>query len=168
LLADASNAYYSLHFDETTNSADFKELQVSIQYWSEHEEKIVFKHLETFFIGKATGDILADNLLNVLKNADLTLTKLLMLARDGPNVNKKVQSIINVVVQKKRGTSLLDIGSCNLHIVHNAFRKGLETFLADVGDMVITVNAFLDGWPSRQKAFLDTQIKVNVPQHCFS
>ncbi|KAL4121783.1 hypothetical protein QTP88_014224 [Uroleucon formosanum] len=132
-----------------------------------HEEKIVFKHLETFFIGKATGDILADNLLNALKNADLPLTKLLMLTRDGPNVNKKVQSIINEVVQKKRGTSLLDIGSCNLHIVHNAFRKGLETFGADVRDMLITVNSFFDGWPSRQEAFLDAQIKVNVPQHCF-
>lgn len=62
---------------------------------------------------------------------------------------------------------MLDIGSCNLHIVHNAFRKGLEAFGADVGDMVITVNAFFDGWPSRQEAFLDAQIKVNVPQHCF-
>lgn len=90
------------------------------------------------------------------------------MARDGPNVNKKVQSIINEVVRKKRGTSsLLDIGLCNLHFVHNAFRKGLEIFGADVGDMVITVNVFFDGWPSRQEAFLDAQIKVNVPQHCF-
>jgi len=89
-----------------------------------------------------------------------------MLARDGPNVNNKVQSIINEVVQKKRGTSLLDIGSCNLHKVLNAFCKGLEKFRADIGDMVITVNAFFDGCPSLQEV-LDAQMKVNVPQHCF-
>jgi len=52
ILVEVSGAFYTLHFDETTNVEGWKELQVAIQFWSSKTDEVVFRHLETFFIGK--------------------------------------------------------------------------------------------------------------------
>jgi len=49
MIKDVQNSFYSILFDETTNSGNEKELQICIRYWSEKEKEITVKHLETFF-----------------------------------------------------------------------------------------------------------------------
>jgi cAMP phosphodiesterase len=50
--------YFTLYFDETINDKSKKELQVSVRFWSTIQNKIIFNHLETFFIEKRDGDTL--------------------------------------------------------------------------------------------------------------
>lgn len=38
---DMNNAYYTLCFDETTNSKSKKELQIRVRYYSENYKKVV-------------------------------------------------------------------------------------------------------------------------------
>lgn len=122
------DSFYSIEYDETTNAENQKELQLMIRYWSESKEKINVKHLETMFIGHAKGEDLAQNILKDLENAHLSLQKMITLGSDGPNVNKKVFRLINEEVLSVRNKGLINIGTCNLHIVHNAFLKGLTEF----------------------------------------
>jgi hypothetical protein len=102
--------YYSLAFDETTNAESKKELQIRIRYWLTQEEKIVTKHLETVFIGTATAEEILSNINTVLNNHAIPKSSMLMLASDGPNVNKKKFRLLNEEIKDLRGKSLLDLG----------------------------------------------------------
>jgi hypothetical protein len=57
VVKDISGSYYSLLYDETTNSANCKELDIAVRYWSNSQSKIM-----THFIGRATAADLADKL----------------------------------------------------------------------------------------------------------
>ncbi|KAK3908324.1 Scarecrow-like protein 28 [Frankliniella fusca] len=64
MLQDARKAVsFSVCYDETTNAKHRKELQIGFRYWSEKTGEIIFKHLETFFIGIATGEVLKSHIL---------------------------------------------------------------------------------------------------------
>lgn len=72
-----NNTYYTLQV-------------LAVHYWSSRTNCIVCHHLKTFFIGKATGEDLFFKLKEALTSFDLSLHKLIMVGRDGPNINKKI------------------------------------------------------------------------------
>ncbi len=51
-----------------------------------------------------------------------------MLSRDNPNVNKTIGKMINHSM-KKVNTELLNIGTCNLRVLHNGFKAGLNSII---------------------------------------
>jgi hypothetical protein len=166
-IEDVINASYTLCFDETTNDSGQKELQTAVRFWSKSENKIVQNHLETFFMGHATAEELCQKLLSSLTNANLPLKDLLMISCDGPNVNKKVIRLMNEHVLEVRKKSLIDIGTCSLHKIHNAFQKGLEEMENDVSQLIISLYYYFDGWPARWEDFSKLQKETGVPKHRF-
>ena len=44
---------------------------------------------------------------------------------DGPNVNLKFHRLLQDQIERKHSTTLLDVGSCGLHVVHGAYRNGV-------------------------------------------
>lgn len=95
LYKDVTNEYYSIIYDETTNSSGNKELQILIRYYSSSKNMVLSQHLVTYFIGKASAEILFEKIIQALDQANLPLSKMLMLGSDGPNVNKKVACLMN-------------------------------------------------------------------------
>lgn len=173
LYTDMEDTFYTLCYDETTNASGHKELQTTVRYWSDKQNKVVNHHLQTFFIGKATGNTLYEKVKNAIDNANLPLSKLLMLGSDGPNVNKTVHRLMNEEVFTLRNKKLVDLGFCNIHVLHNAFKKGLTKFGTDASDLIIAVHSFFDGWPSRWEDFTEIQNEVGLPnqkflKHCSS
>jgi len=168
-LDDVKNSsMYTCCFDETINDEGWKELQVTLRFWSSSRtgNEVSFHHQESFFIGRATGEVLKEHILLALKNADI-LSKMLMLSRDGPNVNKKVQRLLSKEVDDDCGAPFLDIGSCNLHVVHNAFLAGLEQCGERVAEQVIDFYSFFDIWSARWEEYQQIQEKAGVPGHRF-
>ena len=51
-------------------------------------------------------------------------SKLLNLGSDGSNVNKTIWSNINEELKALGLSGLLPFVPCNMHVVHNSFRKG--------------------------------------------
>lgn len=139
--------YFTVLFDETTNSAGSKELQICVRYCSISTGLIVTSHLETFFISYATAVILVEKIKESLDNASLPLSKVIMLGMDGPNVNKTVFRLLNEEIQELRGIGIFNMGSCNIHTIHNGFLKGLQEFGHELGDLitqVCSINLFFD------------------------
>lgn len=128
LIRDVGDGFYSIGFNETTNETGLKELQLGIRFWSNSLQRVTTQHLHTFFIGHARANDIVCKLNEALNNANLTIRKLIMLARDGPKINKAVQKKMNEQVKAERGTPLLDLGSCNIHTAYNAFSAGLSDF----------------------------------------
>ncbi|KAE8738402.1 hypothetical protein FOCC_FOCC016123 [Frankliniella occidentalis] len=168
MLEDARKAVsYSVCYDETTNAKHRKELQIGFRFWSEKSGEVVFKHLETFFIGIATGEVLKTHVLQAINNADLVLEKLVMASCDGPNVNKTVLRLISDALLEVRPNRLLDAGTCNLHILHNSFLEGLKVFGLEVSDLVVLVHKFFCDFPARIESFQTVQQMKKVPQNMF-
>lgn len=167
MMKDYKDSYFSLCFDETCNAASKKELQVAIKYWSPIKEMIITTHLETFFIGKATAEDIYSKLNEAMDNAQLSRKRLLMLGCDGPNVNKAVTRLMNDSLILLGRRKLADIGTCNIHTVHNAFLKALMEFGESVSDFIFQIHNFFDGWPARWEEYEIIQDKLNLPNHRF-
>lgn len=67
----------------------------------------------------------------------------------------------------KRGVGLINIGTCNIHIVNNAFLKGIDVFGNEVVELVIAIKYFFKDRPSRLSDYGSCQKKLNIPNHHF-
>ncbi len=124
-------------------------------------------HLKTYLMGHATANQLSDKLLSAIHDRKLPLERLMMLGRDGPNVNKAVFNIMNKCVFDVNKHGLVDIGTCVLHVVHNAFVKGLPCYGNNISDLVIDVHQWFKLSPARQEDYAALQVKQGVPVHKF-
>ena len=57
-------------------------------------------------------------------NKDLNHIHLHQISLDGPNVNIKFHQEFSAHLKKRNFHSLIDIGSCSLHIIHRSFTTG--------------------------------------------
>lgn len=112
------NVYFTLEFYGTSNTKSKKELQIWVRCWSENEKKIVSRHLITYFLGHATGEIWFEHLIKALDTNSLRLEQVLTLGRDGTNTNKKV---VRLCQEKLKGLGLkllFDSGSIDWSIFY--------------------------------------------------
>jgi hypothetical protein len=160
---------YSVSFDETTNVKSRKELQVRVKYWSESSCIRVSRHMSTVFIGKATAEILVETLVNVISETGLSLNDIVSVSCDGPNVNKKVIELLNGRIKDSfpQRPALFDLGTCPVHVVHNAFHKGVLQFGQKAAELAYMMFHFFDGWPLRQEEYCTIQRAQDVPEHKF-
>lgn len=100
---------FSILFDDTSNVRSKKEMQIRIRYWSHTESAIVCRHLQTYFLGSATGQILFDYLIKAIDFNNLLQKNVLTLGCDGPNVNKTVFKLFQESLKELRSKSLIDI-----------------------------------------------------------
>ena len=58
----------------------------------------------------------------------LPIERMVTLVRDGPNVNKTIFRKMYELIKHDHPdfAGLVDLGSCTIHIVHNAFGKGMQ------------------------------------------
>ncbi|CAF1074423.1 unnamed protein product [Adineta steineri] len=136
LIKDVRKAYgFTLLFDETTIAGVRKQLDIFFRYWSETKNCICVRFYKSIILGHATADIVSRSIIDSLKADGIDITKILMLGRDNPNVNKAIEEILNkeVIAERKKKCSsapafgLVSIGSCPLHIIHGSFRKGIKS-----------------------------------------
>ncbi|CAF3309399.1 unnamed protein product [Rotaria socialis] len=111
LIKDIKNCEgFVLCFDEQTNNQNNKQLDLYFRYWNH-----------------AQANVVVDGILGAFRTDGIDISKLLMLSRDNPNVNKTVDKMINDAMKKKVNAELLNIGTCNLHVIHNGFRAGMDS-----------------------------------------
>lgn len=95
------------------------------------------QYYNSAFLNHATVEILFNAFLKSLN--DLNLRKLLQVSMDGPNVNLKFLKLLKNHLSSETGRciELLDMGSCGLHVVHNAFKTSFEFFQWNVKKFLI-------------------------------
>ena len=163
----APSVQFTLQFDETTNNKNKKELQLRVQFWSNSFNKIVNSYLETYFLENGEAKTIIKYLFKGLENNDLSLKLVLMLAKDGPNVNKTVLMLFQTELRKIGSKPLIDLGSCLIHSVYNGFEKGCDELTLDVSDLVVKIHKFFLKSDERETDFEEIQKKVNVKIHKF-
>ena len=112
------------------------------------------------------AESVANELCETLQKFSLPLKYLLSLSSDGPNVNKAINTNINRRCQVNYQSELVDTGPCQLHVVHNSFRKGVEGYGSDVENLCIDIYYFLLSAPRRED-YTDVQQKLNLDEFVF-
>lgn len=74
---------------------------------------------------------------------------------------------MNERLTQERGKSLLFVGTCNIHILHNAFLKGVEELGEDASDLIYSVHHFFHGWPARTEDMEKIQADLGLPTNHF-
>lgn len=81
-----------------------------------------------YFSSEFMGHSTAEDMVEVFHKSteSLSYKNLVQLSMDGPNVNLKFHKPIQTEMENDVNTVLLNMGSCGLHILHGAFKKGAD------------------------------------------
>ena len=96
------------------------------------------------FVDHCPVDKLAEHFFTFIEKIGLDIKFMSHLGMDGPNVNLKFQTLLlqsNLLAEAK--TTFLNIGTCPLHIVHNAFRKSFSSLACNVDQFAVDIHFIL-------------------------
>ena len=158
-----SNLPFSLHFDETTNTQVKKQVDLILHYWSPTHEEVWIAYYTSLFFGHAEGDKVAQKI-HVWKayewsNSSEQNGKLI---RDGPNVNKTIFWRLNEMITEvyPEYPGLIELGSCSIHIVHNAFGDGLGQFGKEIDQLCLDLHSLFKYSAARREDFRKVQTEL--------
>lgn len=117
-------------------------MDVLVRCYSTTSSSVQVHFLRALMFGHAFASDIADRILQLLIDLKLPIDHLLSLSTDGPNVNKSIKKKIDLAVINAGGKGIVYIGFCNLHVVHNSFRKAQDKFGEEAEDLCIEVFYF--------------------------
>ncbi|KAI8728123.1 hypothetical protein BgiBS90_038070 [Biomphalaria glabrata] len=156
---------FVLLFDEALNKElGKKQLDVHVRYWE--NDKVVTRYFNSAFLGHASAQNLFEKLQQQL---DVNASKVVQISMDGPNVNWALHRLLSEDLQKQVSSNYkyIDIGSCGLHTIHNAFRAGHTASSWDLGHFFDSLWWLFKDAPSRREDFMTITGTTDFPlKHC--
>lgn len=122
---DLKNTPFTFKFDETTTVQIKKQFDGYVQYFSNKFHKIVNQYCGSLFLGHCTASQQKDHFFEFQNKMEWNNNYLLHIGMDGPNVNLAFQNLLKTELDAKNKT-ILNIGTCSLHPIHNGFAKCLK------------------------------------------
>lgn len=111
-------------FDESLNKVSAKcQMDLHVRYIND-KNMVETKYIYSAFLGHPTAANLLTGLQDCLPKS-CSLSKILQLSMDGPSVNWKVFRLLQNELSET-SYQLLDIGSCGIHTIHNAFKMAFK------------------------------------------
>ena len=143
----------TLHYDETTTTQVVKQMDLHFRFWSEEQNEVVRRFYTALMFGHAQGAKVAAVMVDKLEKDKVNLSSILTLSSDGPNVNKTIFRAVNMPLKGAGNPGMINIGTCNLHVVHNSFCKALEAYGTPVDDLAVDIHSFFKISSARREDF---------------
>ncbi|CAN8023246.1 unnamed protein product [Ixodes persulcatus] len=143
--------HFVVLFDETLNEyLQKKQLDVHVRLWNNSE--VTTRYVTSTFMGHSTADDLMKNLTEAL--ASFRMSKIVQLSMDGPNVNWSLFHKFQQHMKNDFQVQCLDIGSCGLHTVHNAYQAGMHATGWPVDTYLSSLFSLFHDAPARREDFI--------------
>ena len=111
---------FLISFDESLNDSNKKcHMDSIIRFW-DHPKQF----WSSSYLGHSTHSDLLENFNSCIDGLDPS--RMVQVSMDGPSVNWKFYKALNNQRHESKLPTLIDIGSCSLHIVNGAFQNGAE------------------------------------------
>lgn len=162
-----SKSPLTIHYDETTTSQVKKQMDLHFRYWSPTENEVVRRFYSALFFWHAEGEKVGNSIISKLEEDKVDTKSILTLSSDGPNVNKTIFRTVNKALKESGNPGMMNIGTCNLHVVHNSFCKALEDFHAPVDELAVDIHSFFKYSAARREDFKFAQLEEDVETHTF-
>ena len=118
------------------------------------------RYITSSFLGHARADDLLEETMKELVQVE-GMNSLTSISMDGPNVNLKFRGMLAKSVKEECGNCLLNVGTCGLHIIHNAFRKGHKEADWEVESFLSSLFSFFDQTSARREDYTASTSKWN-------
>ena len=94
---------------------------------------------------------------------------MITLVQDGPNENKTIFQHMNELILQDHPEfpGLIDLGSCTIHIIHNAFGKGIDQYGKGIDQLCMDLYFLFKFSTARCEDFKNIQIEMEVESHNF-
>ena len=144
---------FVLSYDESLNPMTQScEMDLLVRFFDETEESVKTRYLDSQFLGHGTSIDLKKNLDKSVQ--DLNPNKLIQVGMDGPNVNLKLLKLMQTERSENEQHQLIDIGSCGLHTIHNAFKTVAESTGWGMKSVLKGAYQIFHDSPARREDFL--------------
>ncbi|KAK2549148.1 hypothetical protein P5673_030524 [Acropora cervicornis] len=102
--------------------------------------------------------------MSAFRSDNVPLTQLLTVGSGGPNVNKTIwREMEQKIWEVYPGfQGLVDVGTCNIHIVQNSFGKGLDKYGKDAGQLVIDLHSLSRYSAAHREDYRKLQLNLDV------
>ena len=99
-----------------------------VSYFDKKEKVVCRSYYDSQFLGHATAQDQLSSFKNIFKNVDYA-THLIQVSMDRPNVNCAFLDLLqeNIKTANPEAPTLLQLGSCGLHVIHEAYKTGQES-----------------------------------------
>ena len=101
-----------------------KQMDLGIRFWNKEMMQVEVRYWNSEFLGHAKHMDLVEHFNKALEELDLS--KIIQISMDGPNVNWRFFDEIVKWRNEMEMNPLINLGSCRLHILHGAFKSGIE------------------------------------------
>lgn len=123
---DFDNTPFTFKFDETTTVQIKKQYDGYVQYYSKKLQRITSHYCGSLFVGHCKAEQLRNHFFEFGHYLKWKINYLLHLGMDGPKVNLKFENDLVAELKSVHNKTILNVLTCNLHPVHNAFAEGLK------------------------------------------
>lgn len=137
-----------------------QQLDVLVHYFSDVHKQAIVEHLRSFHLGSATSNIIFKCVNEALVN--IPRVGFFSFFSDGPNVMKSLKRKL-----ADDNLSLIDVGECWLHKVHNAFSHALDFFAAEVESAVVDTYYFFKHSSVQSTHLKEQQNILGLPEAFF-
>ena len=164
-----SRCPYTIQFDETGNAQDKKQCDLLVRFWNERKGEISTLFLKSLMFGHARGETVSEAILETLSEEgyELPLKQLVSLGSDGPNVNKTIWRLINDHKKSIGLPGLTPFVPCTLHVVHNSFRKGLNSYGENAEQLAVDVFQWFKSHISQREDYGFTLEDLGLDEELF-
>lgn len=161
----ADCAKYVICFDEALNKIAQKgQMDLVIRYWNTCKNRVESRYLTSVFLGHSTAKDLMEKFREGISG--IPTKKLIQVSMDGPTVNHKFfRSLLEE--EEEKGNHIFDLGTCELHVVHGAFRTGHKASGWNLNAIFRALHQLFKDSPARRADFIAiTETSTFPPKFC--
>ena len=127
-------------------------MDIFSRFWDNLSNTVQVRFWNSIFFGHSTATDLVRNFNKGLTGVDPS--KNLQISMDGLSVNLKFLENIRKEREEAKLCKLIDIGSCDLHVVHGSFKSACEKTDWDIKGLLKSCFQLLKDSPARREVWL--------------
>ena len=122
------------------------------RYWDEVSDKVTVRYLSSAFMGHASSEDILESFKSALNPT--AIEKIMQIPMDGPNVNWKFLELYNNELRESHQKTLLNLGSCGLHVLHGSLQTCHSAAKRNVNSILRSMYDLLKQSPARRADFI--------------
>jgi hypothetical protein len=165
-----SGGKFPLHFDEITQGQVKKQMDLRLRYWSSQNNEVWCRYYRSLFFGHAEAEKVSNTMMNVFQEDKIPISKMTALGMDRPDVNKAIMSKLGRLIKGEvlDHSRLIDIGGCNMHVVHDSFGKGIDEYGNVVERLCLDLFYLCKHSAARREDYKSLQIDLDIESNRIS
>lgn len=162
MLLDLKGNPFSYKFDETTTIQVKKQYDAYVQFESKCFGDIVNWYCGSLFLGHCKAVDLKDHFFEFGRKLTWDIDFLLQIEMDGPNLNLLFHKLLTKELLENNDKTIIDIGTCGLHNIHNGFSVALKELGFDFDGFAHDLWFFFKNSSARREDYKLTELITEV------